>query len=95
MAESLFRGVQSPDQLGFSKGMSYLMGALERGECQRHALDTKQTCFGISFDGKAALPSVDREIHSESYTAAVNLEIYSTIVGIPTEILCPILNRMA
>ena len=62
MAESLFRGVQSPDQLGFSKGMSYLMGALERGECQRHALDTKQTCFGISFDGKAAFPSVDREI---------------------------------
>ena len=38
------------------------MGALERGECQRHALDNKQTCFGISFDGKAAFPSVDRDI---------------------------------
>ena len=38
------------------------MCALLRGECQRWALDTKQTCFGVSFDGKAAFPSVDREI---------------------------------
>ena len=38
------------------------MAAVLRGECQRWALDTKQTCFGISFDGQAAFPSVDREI---------------------------------
>ena len=38
------------------------MGAVLRGECQRWALDTKQTCFGVSFDGKAAFPSVDRDI---------------------------------
>ena len=46
------------------------MGAVERGECQRHALDTKQTCFGISFDGQAAFPSMDREIQvRELYTS--------------------------
>ena len=62
MAENIFRKVQSSDQLGFTKQMSYLMAAVERGECQRHALDTKQTCFGVSFDGKAAFPSMDRDI---------------------------------
>ena len=36
--------------------------AVERGECQRYAVDTKQTCFGVSFDGQAAFPSVDRDI---------------------------------
>ena len=38
------------------------MAAVLRGECQRWALDTKQTCYGVSFDGKAAFPSVDRDI---------------------------------
>ena len=62
VAEAIFLKVQSPDQLGFTKNISYLMGAVERGECQRWAIDTKTTCFGVSFDGKAAFPSVDREI---------------------------------
>ena len=61
IAEGIFRPVQSPDQYGFTKDISYLMGAVLRGECQRWALDTKQTCFGVSFNGKAAFPSVDRE----------------------------------
>ena len=38
------------------------MGSVERGECQRWALDRKITCFGVSLDGKAAFPSVNREI---------------------------------
>ena len=62
MAEDLFLKTQSPDQLGFTRHVSYLMAAVERGECQRYALDTNQTCFGVSFDGKAAFPSVDRDI---------------------------------
>ena len=62
MAENIFLSVQSPDQFGFTRGMSYLLGAVVRGECQRYAIDTKQTCFGVSFDGKAAFPSVDRDI---------------------------------
>ena len=61
-AERIFLQVQSSDQYGFTKNISYLMGAVLRGECQRWALDTKQTCFGISFDGQAAFPSVDRNI---------------------------------
>ena len=62
IAEELFRKVQSPEQMGFTKGVSYLMAAMVRGECQRWAIDTKKTCFGVSFDGRAAFPSVDRDI---------------------------------
>ena len=62
MAEKIFLKHQSSDQLGFTKHISYLMASVERGECQRHAIDTKKTCFGVSFDGKAAFPSVDRNI---------------------------------
>ena len=62
MTEAMFRPVQSPDQYGFTGGISYLMVAVERGECQGWALDNKLTCFGISFDEKAAFPSVDRDI---------------------------------
>ena len=62
IAEELFRTTQSVDQYGFTKNISHLMAVVLRGECQRWALDTKQTCFGISFDGQAAFPSVDREI---------------------------------
>ena len=62
IAENIFLKVQSSDQLGFTKHVSYLMAAVERGECQRYALDTKQTCYGVSFDGQAAFPSVDRDI---------------------------------
>ena len=62
IAEEIFRPVQSSEQYGFTQGVSYLVAAVLRGECQRWALDTKQTCFGISFDGKAAFPSVDRDI---------------------------------
>ena len=38
------------------------MAAVQRGECQRWAQDQKMTCFGVSLDGEAAFPSVDREI---------------------------------
>ena len=62
VAEKIFRQVQSPEQFGFTKNISYLMGAVLRGECQRWALDKKLTCFGVSFDGQAAFPSVDRDI---------------------------------
>ena len=62
VAEGIFREVQSKEQFGFTKDMSYLMGAVERGECQRWAVDNKLTCYGVSFDGQAAFPSVDRDI---------------------------------
>ena len=62
VAESIFRAVQSPDQLGFTAGISYLLASIQRGECQRWAVDHKLTCFGVSLDGEAAFPSVEREI---------------------------------
>ena len=62
IAEEIFLPVQSGDQYGFTKNISYLMGAVLRGECQRWAIDTKQTCFGVSFDGQTAFISVDRDI---------------------------------
>jgi hypothetical protein len=62
IAEALFRPSQSPDQLGFTCGISYLLAAIQRGECQRWAVDQKLTCFGVSLDGEAAFPSVEREI---------------------------------
>ena len=37
--EQLFHPSESPDQYGFSKCMSYLLGSLQRGKCQRYALD--------------------------------------------------------
>ena len=60
--EGIFRTKQSPDQLGFTRGISYLMAAVQRGECQRWAIDQKKTCFGVSLDGEAAFPNVDRDI---------------------------------
>ena len=62
LARDQSRTWQNPGQYGFTEGLSYLMAAVERGECQRWALDTKRTCYGISLDGEAAFPSVEREI---------------------------------
>ena len=45
IAEKIFRKVQSPDQLGFTEKVSYLLAAVQHGECQRWALDQKQTCL--------------------------------------------------
>ena len=70
IAESTFSPSQSPDQLGFTAGVSYLLAAVERGECQRWALDHKLTCYGISLDGEAAFPSVERDVQVR--------ELYST-----------------
>ena len=70
IGESIFLKTQSPDQLGFTSGISYLLAAVERGECQRTAIDGKSTCFGVSLDGEAAFPSVNRTIQvRELYTA--------------------------
>ena len=62
ITEQIFSAKQSPDQLGFTKAISYLMASVQRGECQRWAVDRKMTCFGVSLDGEAAFPSVDRDI---------------------------------
>ena len=70
IAEAIFRPHQSPDQLGFTSGTSYLLAAIQRGECQRWAVDKKVTCFGVSLDGEAAFPSVERDIQVRELYAA-------------------------
>ena len=62
MAESIFRPSQSPDQQGFTAGISYLLAAIQQSECQRWAVDKKLICYGVSFDGESAFPSVERNI---------------------------------
>ena len=70
VAEHIFKQVQSPDQLGFSAGVSYLLAAVQRGECQRWAVYNNLTCFGVSLDGEAAFPSVERDIQVRELYAA-------------------------
>ena len=53
-AEQIFRPSQNPNQLGFTAGISYLLASIQRGECQRWAVDNKMTCFGVSLYGEAA-----------------------------------------
>ena len=69
-ARALFRLVQDPGQYGFTEEMSYLLASVERGECQHWAVDHKISCFGVSLDGEAAFPSVERQIQIR--------ELYST-----------------
>lgn len=62
VTEQIFRVNQCSDQLGFTQGISYLLASVQRGECQRWAVDHKITCFGVSLDGESAFPNVDRDI---------------------------------
>ena len=79
--------MQSPDQYGFTRNVSYLMGAMLRGECQRWALDRKETCFGVSFDAQAAFPSVDRAIQvRELFSCGETGDLLEYIVRIFTRI---------
>ena len=38
-----YRPIQSIDQYGFTQGVTYLMGALQRQEAEQHCLDMKKT----------------------------------------------------
>ena len=61
---------QSPNQYGFTQNVTYLMGALQRHECEKYCLDMKKTFFGCSLDGDSAFEVVNREIQTrELYMA--------------------------
>ena len=62
VTEGIFRPKQNRDQLSFTKNISYLMSSVQRGECQRWAIDRKMTCLGVSLDGESAFSSVDWDI---------------------------------
>ena len=57
-----YRPIQSIDQYGFTQGVTYLMGALQRHEAEQHCLDMKKTFFGCSLDGDSAFEVVNRDI---------------------------------
>ena len=42
---AISRPMQDKNQYGFTEDMSYLLGAIQRYECQKHAQDTKANCF--------------------------------------------------
>ena len=52
------------NQYGFSEGISYLMGALQRHETEKFCVDMKRTFFGCSLDGESAFEVVDRTIQT-------------------------------
>ena len=54
--------LQSINQYGFTENISYLMGALQRHEAQKHCIDKKTTFFGCSLDGDSAFEVVCRTI---------------------------------
>ena len=63
---------QSINQYGFTKGITYLMGALQRHEAEKYCIDTKGTFFGCSLDGESAFEVVDRVIQTrELYCSGV------------------------
>ena len=54
-AVAFFCPHQCADQLGFTSEISYFLAAIQRGECQRWAIDQKETCLisvQYSFDPK-------------------------------------------
>ena len=74
MAVQLSRPRQSINQYGFTENVSYLLGALQSHEAQKHCIDNKQTFFGCSLDCDSALLKLCAEIYrKENYTLPVKL----------------------
>ena len=59
---AMTRWQQNPSQYGFTENISYLLGALQRHETEKHCIDNKVTFFGCSLDGESAFEVVDRNI---------------------------------
>ena len=57
-----YRPIQNINQYGFTEGVTYLMGALQRHESEHHCIDLKKTFFGCSLDGDSAFEVVNRSI---------------------------------
>ena len=95
IAESILRPTQSADQVGITSGMSYLLAALQRGECQRWAIDQKLTCFGVSLDGEDAFPSVEREIQiRELYSVGYTVNTLTTTQSVISRTETPLLGEL-
>ena len=63
---------QDINQYGFSEGITYMMGALQRHETEKFCIDMKKTFYGCSLDGESAFEVVDRNIQTrELYCAGI------------------------
>ena len=63
---------QNINQYGFSAGITYMMGALQRHETEKYCIDMKRTFFGCSLNGDSAFEVVDRTIQKrELYCSGV------------------------
>ena len=62
LAVQISKPLQSINQYGFTENITYLMGALQRHEAQKHCIDNKKTFFGCSLDGDSAFEVVCRTI---------------------------------
>ena len=60
----LVRPVQNVNQYGFTESVSYLLGAVQRHEVEKHCIDMKTTFFGVSLDGDSAFEVVNRNIQT-------------------------------
>ena len=62
LAVKISKPLQSKNQYGFTENITYIMGALQRHEAQKHCIDAKKTFFGCSLDGDSAFEVVSRII---------------------------------
>ena len=60
----LVRPMQNCNQYGFTEKVSYLLGALQRHEVEKHCIDMKKTFIGCSLDGDSAFEVVNRHIQT-------------------------------
>ena len=58
----IVRPVQNSNQYGFTEGVSYLMGAVQRHEVEKHCINMKKTFLLCSLDGDSAFEVVNRQI---------------------------------
>ena len=66
------RVFQNINQYGFSEGITYMMGALQRHEAEKFCIDMKKTFIGCSLDGESAFEVVNRDIQTrELYCSGV------------------------
>ena len=66
----IVRPMQNCNQYGFTETVSYLMGAVQRHEVEKHCIDMKKTFFGCSLDGYSAFEVVDRNIQTRELYCA-------------------------
>ena len=60
--ENILCPFESYTLYGFTTGMSYLLAAILRNECETWAVDNKMTLFMVTCDGDSAFDVTDRDI---------------------------------